>query len=277
MALPGIQFNKVPTEKEGDHDFMSSVGLVATNNNTGCMFLRIDGYVDQWRDEWQPGGKPLLDLGCAFGIHTLHALKSGCDVISVDMDRVHIAELRSKAAKVKYSGKLISSHVARLPIDNPASLLPENSVSAVLLSEVLHFLQVGEPVRLFKQILYWLQPGGRVFVSTASPKGFANIMKLGATINGGKTEEEVMRVVEGATDEEIVEIAPSFTKFAESSALPHLYYLTTKELSAFARLAGFVIERLGYYSPRKYQVLYADREECVMMIARKPTAGSRDE
>lgn len=271
MALPGQEFNKVPADKEGDLQFMASVGLVPTKNNTGCMFLQVGGYVNDWLNEWKVGSKPLLDIGCAYGIHTLHALKSGCDVIAADMSEAHISELQKKAMRSEYSaGNLISSHVMRLPTESPSSILPQASVSAVLISEVLHFLQVGEPLPALKQVFDWLVPGGRLFVSTASPKGFENIIKHGAKMNGGSSEEEIMDLVKKCTEEEIIRIGPTFTTFADCSALKTLYYMTTDELGALARLAGFEIERLEYHSPRKYQVSYAERDESVLLVARKP-------
>lgn len=271
MLLPGQKYSKVPAEKEHDSHFLKSVGLVATKNNKGCMFLQIDGYVDDWISEWKRDGKPLLDLGCAYGVHTLKALRNGCDVISVDMDSDHISEMRKSAALPENTGgKLISSHVMRLPLQSPIVLLPKASVSAVLLSEVLHFLQVGEPLQVFKQALYWLVPGGRLFVSTGSPKGYDIMFANGAKMNGGSTEKEVMDLVKKCSDEELIRIGPSFTTFPQCSDLKTLYYLTTEELGALARIAGFVVEKLAYYSPRKYQVVYPEEEECVLLVAQKP-------
>lgn len=269
--LPGPKYSKVPAEKEQDAQFMQSVGLIPTKNNKGCMFLQIDGYVDEWIKEWKKDGKPLLDLGCAYGIHTLKALRSGCDVIAVDMDSIHIDEMRRSAALPENScGKLISSHVMRLPLESPSLLLPEASVSAVLFSEVLHFLQVGEPVKVFKQAYHWLVPGCRLFVSTSSAKGYDNMFASGAKMNGGSTEKEVMELVRKCTDEELIQIAPTFATLPKHSGLKTLYCVTTEELAALARIAGFVIEKLEYYSPRKYQVLYPEEEECVLLVAQKP-------
>lgn len=256
---------KVPNDKLKDAEFLASVGLVATNNKAGCMFLQIDEYVNEWIKTNVQSDKPLADLGCAYGIHTIHALKKR-DVISVDMDATHIAKLKETVWKEQgLHGKLINTHVARLPC---SELFEDESISGALLSEVMHFLKPGEPLAVLKDIFRWLVPGASLFVSTASEKGFAN--KTGARMQDGRSEKEMMEFVSKASDKEIIDASPTFTTFSDRCEIPSLYFLTEKELGALACLAGFEILTLRYYSPRKYQVLYAEANECLLLIARKP-------
>lgn len=268
MALPG-GVNKVPQDKKQDAEYLASVGLVATNNNKGHMFLQVDGYVESWLSSLPDSDKPLADLGCAFGVHTVHALRHGRDVIAVDMERSHIVTLETTIrAQRGLAGRLVATRVARLP---QSDLFESESLAGVLLSELLHFLTPGEPGRVFADVFKWLQPGGRVVVSTASDTACASKLACGATMRGGDTEDEIMRFIQSASDEDLVREAPTFATYStQSSDLSHLYYFSTRELAAHARLAGFHIENLHYYSPQKYQVTYSEENDAVLLIARKP-------
>lgn len=107
---------------------------------------------------------PVLDIGAAFGTATLAALNAGAAVIANDLDSEHLRILESRVPP---------EHRARLtlkPGKFPRDLAfnPE-SLTAVLASNVFHFLtgrQIHSGLRL---IASWLQPGGKLFVHASTP------------------------------------------------------------------------------------------------------------
>lgn len=50
---------------------------------------RVSVLYDAWTAGYD-GVHPLGDLGCAFGLHTIPAVKAGYPVIAMDMDTKHL-------------------------------------------------------------------------------------------------------------------------------------------------------------------------------------------
>lgn len=256
-------------------------GLERTNNNKGYMFLNIGESAEHWLASLPQSQKPLLDLGAAYGVHTIHAIKAGRDVIAVDCDETHIRVLNervdsflSEQRDSKY-GELVRTTVATLP---KGDLCEENSVAGVLLSEVLHFLKPGGPLAVMRDIFRWLEPGG-LFVATcasstcASSVEFSQFSLILYQLRHGRTLAEAKELLREASGEELLDIAPFYMELRtdlefEAGAYDHLYLWSTKEIGAMARKAGFDVERVEYFSPSKYPQPTKDDE--VILLARKP-------
>jgi SAM-dependent methyltransferase len=115
---------------------------------------------------------PVFDGGAAFGVATLAALSRGATVIANDIESRHLV----------YIARNGGDKTDRLYLREgalPGSLeFPENSLSAIHLSRVLHFLKPDEVVQVFENAVRALVPGGRLFIVIASPyhwccEGFA--------------------------------------------------------------------------------------------------------
>lgn len=266
-----------------DPKALAAMGLERTNNKTGFMFLNIDDSINYWLNSMPHSSKPLVDLGAAYGIHTIHALKAGRDVISVDMDEVHISKLRERVDKYLKStaaqqstspGRLVDSLIATLP---DSTVFQDESVAGVLLSEVLHFMKPGQPQPLFEDVYRWLEPGGKMVVTMAASKeekvqNFAG--KMGFELNNDRTVDEVNNMIATASSEELANEAPAYMELPASSPFRaavcgSLYLMCAKELKVFAKRAGFQIEKCTHISPDKYPDAKIEGET-VLLVARKP-------
>lgn len=256
-----------------------------TMNNFGYMYLDMGESADYWLRSLPHSKKPLLDLGCAFGVHTLHAIKNGRDVIAVDCHDNHIQILTERAEKLleqatrddtsKY-GNLVRTVVETLPAGH---LFPPASASGILLTEVMHFFALGQPTAFFKDAFTWLEPGGLLVVTTKSATSVESFLEypLFYHLQEGYTMEQMKECVETKDGKDLVEIAPYFLKLPSDSLFrkhlcERLYVLTEKELSAMAVAAGFEIVRIDLVS-KAYNRSHPSPNNTVLVVVRKPIEG----
>ncbi|WP_423063574.1 class I SAM-dependent methyltransferase [Candidiatus Paracoxiella cheracis] len=138
---------------------INKLGLEATNNLYGYMHSMSpigQAFVDYSQNK---PNKPMLDIGCAYGITTIPCLENGVSVIACDIDSYHLEELKKRAPKRSLSSlKIICKH---FPNDLE---LGENSVSAVIISHVLSFLTKKELLDGFNKLSHWVCKGGKIFI-----------------------------------------------------------------------------------------------------------------
>lgn len=107
---------------------------------------------------------PALDIGAAYGAVAAAALDAGATVIANDLEPAHLAELERRVFPDQ------RLRLTCLPAHFPRQLhFPPASLGAVHASHVFHFLAGNELARGLRAIRSWLQPGGRVFLQSASP------------------------------------------------------------------------------------------------------------
>lgn len=258
-------------------------GLEPTKNKMGFMFFKIGESADHWLESLPHSNKPLLDIGAAYGIHTIHALKNGRDVIALDCDEPHLAELRRRVSAAeshsangteKKMGKLSGTIFAKLPSPDALS---EGSVSGVLISEVFHFMRPGQPQHVLRDVFRWLEPGGRVVVTTASSLDLEQKLAVdGIRLANGRSLEETQRIMSKPADIQL-DAAPGLLTFADGykfrDKVPgFMYTLSTTEVELMAKRAGFHAERVSYISTGKYPNFSKSElvGETVLLVARKP-------
>ncbi len=109
--------------------------------------------------------KPVIDIGCAYGIAVIPALQRGASVIACDIEQEHLNILIGDAKKLNVASKL-TTQTGKFPQDFN---FEENSISAVLTSHLLAFLN-GQEIELGLQKIYkWLTPGGKLFILAYTP------------------------------------------------------------------------------------------------------------
>jgi len=146
----------------------SGNGMVATLNGTGFMFEIRDRFADAFIQEaGQLGreGRPVLEVGCAYGVSTIPALEAGARITASDLDPRHLEILRSKAPS-HLLGNLELVAGALPHMDFPA-----NKYSAILCSRVLHFLTGADVEASVKKMAGWLAPGGHLYLVADTPYG----------------------------------------------------------------------------------------------------------
>ena len=106
----------------------------------------------------------IVDVGCAYGVASLLALKQGAKVIAIDSDIKHLEELNTRApATLKQNLETIHGN---FPDD---VVFEDNSISAFLLSRVLHYFDGDTIMKTLMLIYRYLIPGGKVFITTTTP------------------------------------------------------------------------------------------------------------
>jgi 2-polyprenyl-3-methyl-5-hydroxy-6-metoxy-1,4-benzoquinol methylase len=90
---------------------------------------------------------PVLDIGCAYGMASLPALKKGAVVIANDLDERHLQLLKSQAPVS--SLERLQLKPGRMPDDLD---FPEGNLGAVLASRVLNFIHPDKLEESFHKI-----------------------------------------------------------------------------------------------------------------------------
>lgn len=142
-------------------------GKIPTLNQTGYMTPESDKLSDEFIDcaaEWGKKGVPSVDVGAAYGIISLLALDKGAILIANDVEKRHLLILRKKASKRNLSRLFLNTR--SFP---EQTSFPSNSVGAILLRRVIHFLTPAQMELAMDKIVMWLRPGGSVFIVTMSP------------------------------------------------------------------------------------------------------------
>ena len=262
-----------------------------TENDRGLMFSTPLDSFDHWISSLPHSHLPLLDLGCAYGANTFHAMRAGRDVIASDMDPKHLEVLQERVKELtqddhyKPMGRLIDTKEMTLPCSDG---MEEKSVSGILLSEVLHFFRPGEPEEIMKDAYKWLDVGGVLVVTSVSLYAIDHPMvKSTFQLDGGHSSEEVKEIMKAAdekamtiTKKDMERIPPLYmvkTSLGPADFRKNLPYvgnlllLSIANLSLMAREAGFEVVEACYISPKRYPKFPDELDkETALLIARKP-------
>jgi SAM-dependent methyltransferase len=139
--------------------------MVPTLNGTGFMFEILDGYAEEWIQYAGRIGKPVLDIGCAYGASTIPALEAGGRVVACDMEPQHLEVLASKVTPSLRAN--LTCVTGALP---DIDFEPER-FGAIFCSRVLHFLSGEDIDKSVAKMSSWLQPGGRLYLVADTPYG----------------------------------------------------------------------------------------------------------
>jgi SAM-dependent methyltransferase len=140
-------------------------GMVATLNGTGFMFEVRDRFADEFIRCAGEIRKPVLEIGCAYGVSTIPALEAGGIVTASDLDPRHLDILRSKVPQ-RFQRNLTTVAGALPGMD-----LPAGHYHAILCSRVLHFLTGQDIEASIAKMASWLAPGGKLFLVADTPYG----------------------------------------------------------------------------------------------------------
>lgn len=134
-----------------------------TDNKHGMMFP-LSKYGHAFVDFAGQSGGTVLDIGAAFGVCTIPALKAGAKVIANDISESELEYLEEHVAPE------LKEQLTLLPGRFPEEIdLPNESLDAVDASHVLHFLSGPTLLAGCRKMFDWLKPGGKVFVVCFTP------------------------------------------------------------------------------------------------------------
>ncbi len=143
-------------------------GFVKTLNNQGFMTEYLDSFSAAFTQFAAIAPGPSLDIGAAYGVATIEALKAGATVIANDSDERHLEILKSSAYAT--SGELVRSRLILKPGSFPDDLeFKEGELGAVLACRVFHFFDGPTIEKGIAKVHKWLAKGGRFFLVGETP------------------------------------------------------------------------------------------------------------
>jgi len=231
-------------------------GLFRTLNSMGTMTPAPDIFSKAFIEFAPNAPGRCLDIGAAYGVATLPALRNGASIIANDIDERHLQILASRVPP---------GHRSRLelaPGSFPDNLdFPAGSLGAVLICRVMHFFDGPRIERAAAKVFSWLASGGKVFVVSETPfigtaKAFFPTYE--ARLKSGNPWPGVVENV-SAHDPK------------RAGSLPSLFHLLDdRVLSRVFTAAGFTIERAEYFARPDYPSdIRLDGRESIGLIAAK--------
>jgi len=205
-----------------------------------------------------------LDIGAAYGTATIAALRAGAHVIANDLDAGHLARLR----ELVYAAPGLGPEVAALRLRTKEARFPrdvwysDETLGAVLASNVFHFLTGNQVERGIRLIARWLRPGGKLFIHAATPwqKAFEGFLP-----------EYERRLVAGEKWPGWIERLGVWSKHKKFSQMPRaIHLLDDAILRRETEAAGLTVEKLWLYRRADLpRMLWMDGRENVGLIACK--------
>lgn len=241
--------------KELSH--LNDQGFILTQNSMGHMLSEPDEYNQYFIDYCANVKGPVLDIGCAYGVATIPALKNGAYVIANDIEYKHL-EILKKITPKKLWNNLELKHGCL-----PDSLeFKENSLEGVLASRVLHFLTGEQIIASLNNIFRWLKPGHKFFF-------------IGITPYTGNFKKFIPIFEERHRNKEIwpgyMEDSTLYLSHRKSEMPLFLNLFDHDLLEKILLNAGFEIEKIGYIKAKNApKDLILDGREHVGAIAVKP-------
>jgi SAM-dependent methyltransferase len=231
-------------------------GAVPTLNGRGFMLEALDSFAQDFVTFAAQHDEEVLDMGCAYGVASLAALKAGARVCACDMEPRHLEVLEAQTPPE-----------VRARLRTLTGVLPEVQFSArtfraIIASRVIHFLSGPDIRTSLKAMFEWLQPGGRLYLIADTPymPGWNDIVPA----------YEAAKVAGDPWPGLIPDFARYSAAGADASSAPaFLNTLDPDILERECRLAGFEIERAAFFGLQRLGPA-ASGQEHAGCTARKP-------
>ena len=233
-----------------------SNGFIRTLNNMGYMTSALDLYSQAFVDFAPESPGPYLDVGAAYGIASLAALRNGATVVANDIDARHLEILRDRTPET------MRSRLTLLPGDFPDEIdFASDSLGAILICRVMHFFDGPTIERAVAKVMRWLAPGGKVFAVGETPF-------IGTAKSFFPTYQA--RVKAGAPWPGIVENVAAHDPKRAGNLPSRMHLLDEPTLRRVFSDAGFTIEKLATFARPEFPPdIQLDGRESIGLIARK--------
>jgi len=207
---------------------------IPTLNKTGYMKQYLDEYSQAFVDHAATSDDYVLEIGCAYGFVVQKALKKAAKVVASDLSEEHLIYLLKNTPK-EYLGNLVVNR-GYFPFELD---LPRGSMSAVLASRVLHFLDGDDIEEALDKIFGVLKENGKFYFTGVTPYHESIRARFLHTydsylINGVKWPGLI-------DDPEIID--PMHNDYMDQT----LHVFDKKRLVDLLPEHGFEIEKIGYF------------------------------
>lgn len=233
-------------------------GLIPTLNKMGYMMENDDVFRKSFFNFCKKTPGPVLDIGAAYGLCSLKALKRGAKVIANDIDIRHLKILKKNIPKnMTHRLKLLHG---KFPDEIN---FPKDHLGGVLASQIFHFLNGEEIINSAEKIFKWLKPKGKIFIIASSP--YIKLTKKYITIYEKRK----------ALGEKWPGFIENFSKYSHNSKLKNLpkfvHLLDIKTLEEVFKQTGFIIEKaINFSRPDFSDDFKLNGNENVGLIGIKP-------
>ena len=231
--------------------------FIPTLNNMGYMTTQLDPYSQKFVDHAATTSGVCLEIGAAYGIATLAVLSRGGKIICNDLDARHLALVKQQAAAQNLDLSLLTTMLGDFLTDLD---LAENSIEAILICRVLHFLNGQEVEQAMQKMFNWLKPGGKVFIIADTP-----YLKVWTAF----IPEYEQRVSDGVLWPGII---ANLHKYFPNILVPNM--LNTFDVAVLSRVLtkqGFDLESIEYLDRQDFPPdRQLDGRESIAAIACKP-------
>lgn len=203
--------------------------------------------------------KPVIDLGCAFGVASIAALEAGASVIAIDVSREHVEAVVKGAGSL---GSRLQTAVASFPDQLD---FPPESISSVHASNLLNFLDGESLTRGLAKVFRWLEPGGMFFSISGTP--------YARNVQGFISTYEARREDGAAWPGECEDLRKYSNDPTLAELPPQLHLLDDSVLRRAAIKTGFqVVECAMFRRANTPSYIALDGRENVKLIVMKPKA-----
>lgn len=204
---------------------------------------------------------PILDVGAGYGGITSSALEKGASVIYNDIDVRHLL-VGYRKIKDKHTHGLEKLYLNERSFPQETTF-PNQSLSAVMLHRIIHFLLPDEIEKGFDDIRDWLEPGGRIYIVVMAPQhiGFRDWF---LPIYNKRWSDGVLWPGNGLDVERAL---PD-----QAMNLPkNLHVMDERPLVLSLKKRDFIIEKVGFVSMKKLGIeSNRDGREAFGVIASLP-------
>lgn len=211
-------------------------GFVPTLNQMGYMTSTLDPTSMAFLSYSQLTQGTVLDIGAAYGVASIEALKNQAKVIANDIDERHLEILREKTPPD------LRKNLTLLPGKFPEVIsLPPESLDAILICRVLHFFKGEQMIEALKKAHGWLKKGGKVFLITETPflKNFAKFLPV--------FEDRKQKKIPWPG---LAENPQLYTPLRGGQLPPFIHFLDKEGMTKVLSESGFKVEKCEYM-PRK--------------------------
>ncbi len=235
-------------------------GFVKTLNNTGYMTTYLDEFSQYWVDQCGQSSGLNADIGAAYGVATLAALKfPNAKVVAIDLDRGHLDVIEAKANEIDARDRVFVK-AGQFPDDFHD--FQNESLNNILICRLVHFFDGVTLQRAINWCFQKLGPGGRLVIVSETPylRNFQEFIPIYEKRR--KNGDEFPGFIS-----DVKAIAPERAQF-----LPAQMHLLDEEvLSRVCKNAGLIIERTGLIARPNFPIdIQLDGRESVGVIACKP-------
>lgn len=228
--------------------------LIVTKNNMGYMSTTLDKFGQKFVDRFTQVPGTILDIGAAYGVISHPCLKAGCHVTAVDLEKLHLEELKQTAPK----GDNLSTIAGAFPQDIH---LPKSSFDGVIVSRVLHFIEGKLIIEGLKKIRKWLKPDGELYIINDTPfiKTIPRLRKI-----------YMERKLKGDLWPGAFHDFPSYDEFNKKHVPEYINLQDIDTLTMALEESGFLIKEIGYMPRLDFpESMQLDGRESVGAIAVK--------